>query len=148
MTTGTTTDTTTGTTTGTTMGTTRTRMTTSTTTETTNGITRRRSDYSRRMTVAGWILRLYWNLLYLIDLPVDFLNKPLFPSDLSLAVNCYVPLQYISIFAVLGVFHAQRDDDLKADISHLLLLNNGGGGANGIVDNNGVRYDRVPTVHA
>lgn len=79
--------------------------------------------------------------MYLIDLPVDFLNHPLFPSDLSLAVNCYVPLQYISIFAVLGVFHAQRDDDLKADISHLLLLNNGAN--NGGVDNDYVRFDHA-----
>lgn len=80
------------------------------------------SSYARRMTVAGWILRLYWNLLYLIDLPIDFFNNPSFPSDDTLAVNCYVPHQYISIFAVLGVFHARHNDDLKADIAHLLLF--------------------------
>lgn len=79
------------------------------------------STRQRRLTtVAAWIIRLYWNLLYLIDLPVDFFNEPCFPTDLNVLVNCYVPNEYISIFAILFSLREHEDNDLRRTIDRLL----------------------------
>lgn len=75
----------------------------------------------RRLTlVASWIIRLYWNILYLIDLPVDFFKEPRFPSDLNMLVNCYVPNEYISIFSILLSLSDEERPELRKTIDRLL----------------------------
>lgn len=70
--------------------------------------------------VASWVIRLYWNLLYLIDLPIDFFKQPRFPSDSNVSVNCYVPNEYISIFAILSSLSDGELDELRRVIRELL----------------------------
>lgn len=77
-------------------------------------------DRRRLRLVASWVIRLYWNLLYLIDLPVDFFKQPRFPSDSNVSVNCYVPNEYISIFAILSSLSDGELDELRRVIRELL----------------------------
>lgn len=77
---------------------------------------RNRSLYS----VSTWIVRLYWNLLYIIDLPVDFFRHPTFTTDASLPINSYVPNVYISFFLTSSVFKYMYDDELKTTVTAMM----------------------------
>lgn len=70
--------------------------------------------------VAAWIIRLYWNILYVIDLPIDFYVEQRFVTDLSMYVNCYVPDEYISIFSLLYHLSDTRVQFLRQVIDNLL----------------------------
>lgn len=70
--------------------------------------------------VATWIVRLYWNLLYIIDLPVDFFRQPTFDSDENLAINGYVPNIYTSFFLTSSVFRSMGQRDLRAAVATML----------------------------
>lgn len=70
-----------------------------------------------QMRVVNWLVRLYWNILYLIDLPLDFYNKPNFRTDETVSVNCYVPEEYVSVFAL----QTYVDDEKSVDELEKLL---------------------------
>lgn len=82
-----------------------------------------RSGCSANVTkVAAWVIRLYWNILYVIDLPVDFYVEQRFVTDLSMYVNCYVPDEYISIFSLLHHLSDSRVLFLRRVIDKLLSI--------------------------
>lgn len=72
-----------------------------------------------RTRVVNWLVRLYWNILYLIDLPLDFYNKPNFRTDETVSVNCYVPEEYVSVFALQTYVDDEKSVD---DLEKLLRL--------------------------
>lgn len=70
--------------------------------------------------VTTWIVRLYWNLLYIIDLPVDFFHRPRFDSDENMMINGYVPNIYTSFFLTSSVFRSMGQRDLRAAVATML----------------------------
>ena len=82
----------------------------------------RASNAANVTKVAAWIIRLYWNILYVIDLPIDFYVEQRFATDLSMYVNCYVPDEYISIFSLLHHLSDARVLFLRRVIDKLLSV--------------------------
>lgn len=70
------------------------------------------SDYAikRLDKMAKWCARVYWNVLYFIDLPIDFhlKDKRMFDSNHQISVNIYIENESISIWNLvnLPVSHA------------------------------------------
>ena len=82
----------------------------------------RASNAANVTKVAAWIIRLYGNILYVIDLPIDFYVEQRFATDLSMYVNCYVPDEYISIFSLLHHLSDARVLFLRRVIDKLLSV--------------------------
>jgi hypothetical protein len=64
-------------------------------------------EYDRvAMSVYYWCVRVYWNVLYLYELPNKFAGS--FVTDSSMTVNLYVAKQHVNELAIRSLTHRQR----------------------------------------